>query len=62
FPCNECAKAIIQSGIRRVVYQSEKGNEKFEIASRRMFEASGVEMVRLDHTVGLKLTVDGSAK
>ena len=62
FPCNECAKAIIQSGIRRVVYQAEKGNERFEIASRRMFEASGVEMVRLDHVVGLKLTVDGSVK
>ena len=62
FPCNECAKAIIQSGIRKVVYQSEKGNEKFEIASRRMFEASGVEMVKLEHKVSLALAVDGSGK
>lgn len=44
FPCNECAKAIIQSGIRTVVY----GNNKYDgtpsvIASKRMFQAAGVE-------------------
>lgn len=43
FPCNECAKAIIQSGIRKVVY----GNNKYDgtpsvIASKRMFHAAGV--------------------
>ena len=51
FPCNECAKAIIQSGIKRVVYDSDKyANEKFMIASRRMLNASGVELVRYEHT------------
>lgn len=44
FPCNECAKAIIQSGIKTVIY----GDNKYEgtpsvIASRRMFQAAGVE-------------------
>ncbi len=44
FPCNECAKAIIQSGIRRVVYLSDKyAGEPMTIASRRMFEAAGVK-------------------
>ena len=39
FPCNECAKAIIQAGIKRVVYDSDKyAHEKFMIASRRKWE------------------------
>ena len=44
FPCNECAKAIIQSGIKTVVYDSDKyaGTDSM-VASRRMFEAAGVE-------------------
>jgi dCMP deaminase len=51
FPCNECAKAIIQSGIKRVVYDSDKyGKEPFMIASRRMLNAAGVELVRYEHT------------
>ena len=48
FPCNECAKAIIQSGIREVVYLSDKyrGTPSME-SSRRMLEASGVKLTRL---------------
>ena len=43
FPCNECAKAIIQSGIRNVVYDSDKYAEADStIASKRMFDAAGV--------------------
>ena len=43
FPCNECAKAIIQAGIRTIVYESDKyegtpGN----IASKKMLDAAGV--------------------
>ncbi len=43
FPCNECAKAIIQSGIRRVVYLDNKyaGTDAI-LASERMFQLSGV--------------------
>ena len=43
FPCNECAKAIIQAGIRTVVYSDDKyGNTPSVRASRRMFDAAGV--------------------
>jgi dCMP deaminase len=43
FPCNECAKMIIQSGIREVVFMSDKyASEPSNIASRRMFDLSGV--------------------
>lgn len=48
FPCNECAKAIIQSGIREVVYLSDKyENADNTIASKKMLEASGVKMRKL---------------
>ena len=44
FPCNECAKAIIQSGIKEVIYLSDKyHNEDNAIASRRLFDACGVK-------------------
>lgn len=44
FPCNECAKAIIQAGIRTVVYDSDKykGTDS-NIAAKRMFDAAGVK-------------------
>ncbi|XP_047667854.1 deoxycytidylate deaminase-like [Tachysurus fulvidraco] len=39
FPCNECAKVIIQSGIKEVVYLSNKYAERVEtIASDRMLK------------------------
>lgn len=48
FPCNECAKAIIQSGISEVVYLSDKyDKEPSIIASKRMLEAAGVKLRRL---------------
>jgi len=44
FPCNQCAKVIIQSGIKTVIYMSDKYAHKVEtIASKRMFEAAGVK-------------------
>lgn len=43
FPCNECAKAIIQSGIRTVVFDSDKYAQTPSVrASKRMFDAAGV--------------------
>lgn len=48
FPCNECAKAIIQSGIREVVYLSDKyDNTPSNIASKKMFQMSGVKLRQL---------------
>ncbi|MEE1006337.1 MAG: dCMP deaminase family protein [Acutalibacteraceae bacterium] len=44
FPCNECAKAIIQSGIAEVVYMSDKYSESDSVlASKRMFTTAGVK-------------------
>ena len=43
FPCNECAKAIIQAGIRTVVYDSDKYEGTMSNkASKRMFDMAGV--------------------
>ncbi len=43
FPCNECAKAIIQSGIRRIVYDSDKyETTPAVVASKKMLNAAGV--------------------
>ncbi|MBQ9155072.1 MAG: dCMP deaminase family protein [Solobacterium sp.] len=54
FPCNECAKAIIQSGIVRIVYESDKYNgTDGNIISKRMLRAAGVELCRIDHTIRL---------
>lgn len=51
FPCNECAKAIIQAGIRTVVYDSDKYNgTPSNVASKRMFEAAGIACVPYHHT------------
>ena len=49
FPCNECAKEIIQSGIKEVVYLSDKYSATDEvIASKRLFDAGGVIYRALD--------------
>lgn len=43
FPCNECAKAIIQSGITEVIYLSDKySTTDTAKASRLMFERAGI--------------------
>lgn len=44
FPCNECAKMIIQSGLKEIVYYSDKHSSKPEtIASKKMFDLAGVK-------------------
>ncbi len=49
FPCNECAKAIIQSGIRMLIYDSDKyGDTPATIASKRMLKSAGVECRHYD--------------
>lgn len=58
FPCNECAKAIIQAGIKRVVYDCDKyKGTPSNIASRKMFDAAGIEYVPYEHT-GRKIELD----
>lgn len=49
FPCNECAKAIIQSGIKEVVYLDDKYKDTDSvIASKKMFDMSGVRYRQLE--------------
>lgn len=51
FPCNECAKAIIQAGIKNVVYDSDKyADSEATIASKRMFNAAGVRYYQYQRT------------
>ena len=48
FPCNECAKAIIQSGVKEVLYLSDKYKDTMgNFASKRMLDAAGVKYTQL---------------
>ena len=60
FPCNECAKAIIQSGIKEVVYLSDKyANTDSTRASKKMLEMSGVGTRQLvPQTDSLKISLN----
>lgn len=58
FPCNECAKAIIQSGIKEVVYMSDKyADEANTIASKKMFDMVGIKY-RIYEKTSRKLTIE----
>lgn len=46
-PCNECIKAIIQAGIKKIIYKDYKESYK-NIASQRMIKAAGIEMISYD--------------
>jgi dCMP deaminase len=51
FPCHECAKAIIQSGVSEVVYLSDKYNGTVsDITSKRMLAAAGIKLTKLKPT------------
>lgn len=51
FPCHECAKAIIQSGVKEVVYLSDKYNGTVsDNASKRMLNAAGVKLTKIKPT------------
>ena len=48
FPCHECAKAIIQAGVKEVVYLSDKYTGTVsDNASRRMLNAAGVKLTKM---------------
>lgn len=48
FPCNECAKIIIQSGIKEVIYLSDKyADSENNIASRRLFDRCGIKYSKI---------------
>jgi dCMP deaminase len=58
FPCNECAKAIIQSGIKTIVYDCDKYSDTAAvIASKRMLNAAGVRYYKYQPT-GRELSIE----
>ncbi|WP_347708662.1 dCMP deaminase family protein [Clostridium sp. D53t1_180928_C8] len=60
FPCNECAKAIIQSGISEVIYLSDKYADTDSVrASKLMFKCAKVKLKQLEPTHGkIELSLD----
>ena len=60
FPCNECSKAIIQSGIKEVIYLSDKyeSNDIFK-ASRIMLNKAGVQCRKVETKIhNIELSFD----
>lgn len=58
FPCNECAKAIIQSGIKEVIYKSDKYKDTDSVkVSKKMFDMSGVKYSKYKSR-GIKLELE----
>ena len=56
FPCNECAKLLIQAGVEEIVYLSDKNrmSDSFE-ASKRMLDAAGIKYSKMkDLEVNIK--------
>lgn len=63
FPCNECAKIIIQSGIKRIVYMEDKyRNTPTDIASKRMLNAAGVTFEQMKKIKVRLINEDNSEK
>lgn len=61
FPCNECAKAIIQAGIKEIIYISDKYYDSDNNrASRRMLAAAGVKLTKFESSK--KLEIDFEAE
>ena len=57
FPCNECAKAIIQTGIKEVIYKSDKyDGTKENIVAKKLFNGCGIKYRRYeDKNIKIKL-------
>ncbi len=58
FPCNECSKAIIQAGIKEIVYADDKYADTPSIkASKRMLETCGVVMRKVEE-INIRINED----
>lgn len=58
FPCNECAKAIIQSGVAEIVYLYDKyADSPSTIASKKMLTSAGIKMTQLKPNIE-QITLD----
>ena len=57
FPCNNCAKMIAQSGIKEVVYESDKyGGTPLNIASKKILKAAGVKCRRMEKVIDVNVS------
>lgn len=55
FPCCECAKAILQSGITKVYYLEDKHPyDDIYVAAKTMFALSGVDVIQYDEKFNMK--------
>jgi dCMP deaminase len=58
FPCNNCAKMIAQSGIKKVIYESDKyNNTPMNIASKRILKAADVTIQKIEKSVDVDITL-----
>ena len=58
FPCNECTKALIQKGVKEVIYDSDKYHDMpGTMAARRMLDAAGVKYTKYEPS-GRKIELD----
>lgn len=58
FPCNECAKAIIQAGIKTIIYKTDEHPDRPSArASKRMLNASGVRYYKYEES-GKTIRID----
>ncbi len=49
FPCHECVKAIIQSGIKEIIYEDDKYcDTPSDKAAKRMLDAAGVKYTKME--------------
>jgi len=58
FPCNECAKAIIQAGIKNIIYLSDKYNgTEGNIASKKLFDECGVKYTKFEKNKNININL-----
>lgn len=63
FPCNNCAKMIVQSGIKEVVYESDKYcGTPMNIASKKILSAGGVKCRKMVNAVNLDINISANAE
>lgn len=58
FPCNECAKIIIQSGIKEVIYLSDKYKDQDNFkASKKLFDICGISYKKLEKEKNIRIEI-----
>lgn len=51
FPCNECAKAIIQAGIKTVIYDCDKyDGTPMNLVSKELLKTAGINVIKYQKT------------